>query len=330
MTHSKKLFSIVIPIYKAVPNIPHTVPYIMENIPKLFPDYDVELIMVNDGSPDDSWTMMKEYQRRYPETIRIANFVRNYGQGEATFCGIKMARGDVIGIISEDLQDPFELFTEMLKEIEKGCDLVCAERKDREERGLSILCSKMTHWLMHSFVSREYPRGGCDFYALSRRAADRFLEIYRKGSMILALLEASSSTAYIPYVRRKREYGESGYNLSKKLNVFISLLVCNTYLPLRIMTIAGFFFAGAAFLFTIVVLIASLTTGSPIPVRGWASLALLITFFSGLILASLGVVGEYLWRIFDEVRKKPQYLVAETIENEPENVGETACSGTRT
>lgn len=330
MTYSRKLFSIVIPIYKAVPNIPHTVPYIMENIPKLFPDYDVELIMVNDGSPDNSWQMMKECQQRYPETIRIANFVHNYGQGVATFCGIKMAQGDVIGVISEDLQDPFELFVEMLKEIERGHDLVCAVREKREEKGLSVLCSKMTHRLMYHLVSRQYPMGGCDFYILARRTADHLLEVYRKGSLLTALLESSASTLCIPYTRRKREYGKSGYSFSRKLNTFIGLLVFNTYLPLRLMSIAGFFFAGTAFIFTMVVLIASLTTGSPIPVQGWASLALLVTFFSGLILASLGIVGEYLWRIFDEVKKKPLYLVDETIENEPVRIQETIGSGTHT
>lgn len=315
MDYCKKLFSIVMPIYKAVLNIPYTVPYIMERIPQLFPDYNVELIMVNDGSPDDSWQMMKEYQQRYPETIRIANLTRNFGQGNATLCGLHMAKGDVIGVISQDLQDPFELFADMLEAVENGHDLVCAVREKREEKGLGVLCSKLTHWLMHNFVSNRYPSGGCDFYLMTQAVVERFFLIYRKGSRIFALLDASASPLFIPYTRRKRELGKSGYTFSKKMYLFISLFLSNTFLPLRIMSTAGFFFAGAAFLFAIVLFISALTIGSPIPVRGWASLALLITFFSGLILASLGIVGEYLWRVYEEVKKKPPFLVAEVVES---------------
>lgn len=311
---SKKLFSIVIPIYKAVENIPHTIPYIIDRIPTLFPNYDVELVMVCDGSPDNSWEMLKEYRDRYPEQVRLARFTRNYGQGMAINCGIEMARGDVIGVISQDLQDPFELFVEMLTAIEDGHDLVCAVREKRPERGFGALCSKLTHWLMHRFVSKQYPAGGCDFYAMTRDVAQRYILIFRKGTRILSMLEASASPLFIPYTRQKRVHGKSGYNLSKKINVFINLFVSSTYLPLRFMSVMGFFFAGVAFVFALVVFIAALLKQSLIPVHGWASTALLITFFSGLILASLGVIGEYLWRVFETVKAKPMYIVAETID----------------
>ena len=311
----KRLFSIVIPIYKGIDNIPHTVSYIMENISKLFPDYNVEVIMVNDGSPDDSWWLMKECQKQYSQTIRIANLTRNFGQGMAVLCGLQLAKGDVIGVISQDLQDPFELFVDMLKATEEGHDLVCAIRKNREEKGFGVLCSKATHWLMHKFVSNRYPAGGCDFFLLTREVAQRFFLIFREGSWIFALLDSSVSPLFLPYTRQKREFGKSGYNFSKKIYLFLSLFLSNSYLPLRIMSVGGFLFSGTAFLFVIVLFIASLTVGSPIPVQGWASLALLITFFSGLILASLGIVGEYLWRVYEEVKKKPPYLIAEVLDN---------------
>jgi len=313
---SRKLFSVVIPIYKATENLPHTIPYIMEQIPILFQNYDVELVMVNDNPPDASWEMMKEYQKQYPEIIHIASFTQNYGQGAAIVAGMKLAHGDVVGVISQDLQDPFELFADMLEAIERGHDLVCAVREKNEERGLMAVCSKTARKLMHKFISPQLPAGGCDYFAADRRAVNRFFEVYRKGTLLLPLLEASSVTKFIPYVRRARKFGKSGYSFWKKVNVLINEFVVNTYLPLRVVSVSGMAFSGLAFLFAIVILIAALFRHSPIPVQGWASLALLITFFSGLILASIGIVGEYLWRVFDEVKKKPRYLIAEEIKND--------------
>lgn len=311
----KKLFSIVIPIYKAQENIPYTVPYIMENIPALFSDYRVELVLVNDGSPDNSWELMKEYQAKYPETIRLIRLIHNFGQGAAWCCGLSAARGDIVGIIAQDMQEPLELFADMLQAIENGADMACGVRSGREEKGLISACSKIAHWMMHTFVSPDYPAGGSDFFAMKRETVQRFLQLFPTYPHVLALLYAGESPVFLPYVRMKRQVGKSGYGFFKKMKIFIEMFISSTYLPLRAMTFLGFLCAGGAFCFALVILIASLTTGSPIPVRGWASLSILVTFFSGLILASIGIVGEYLWRVLDVVKKKPLYYVAETIED---------------
>ena len=134
----KKLFSIVIPIYKNELNLPITIPEIINAIPTLFADYRVELILVNDGSPDNSYSVMQKYQKEYPDIIRISSFTRNFGQSAAIYHGLSMAKGDVMGVISADLQDPFELFADMLKKWEEGSQLVCAVREDRNEHGLGV------------------------------------------------------------------------------------------------------------------------------------------------------------------------------------------------
>lgn len=312
----KKLFSVVIPVYGNELNLPITVPYIMDNYQKLFPEYDFELILVNDGSPDRSWEIMQDYQKQYPEVIRIASFVRNYGQGAATNYGLTLARGDFVGVISCDLQDPFELFAEMLKECEKGVDFAGGTRTSRDEKGISILCSKITHFLMHNIVSKDYPEGGCDFYVIKRAALNRLIGVSPKGfSSIIPMLEACHGFTFLPYERRKREVGKSGYTLSKKIIVFISFFVSNTYFPLRLMSVSGFLFAALAFVYAAYVIIQSLIHTGAVSVPGWASIVVLITFFSGLLLASLGVIGEYLWRIFDCVRDRPLYHVLYTPED---------------
>jgi len=309
----KKLFSIVIPVYKNELNLPVTIPYILERIPTLFPDYRVELILVNDGSPDGSWEIMKKYQSEYPETIRIAQLVHNFGQVSATSCGIRLAKGNAVGVISADLQDPFELFPDMLAKLEQGYDLVCGVREGRMEKGINVLFSKVTHRLIKRFIDNQYPAGGFDFYVMNRAAATRFLQVQeRNGSMQLSLLWASGSVIFIPYIRQEREIGASGWTFSKKIKYFIDIFA-SSYLPIRTISVVGIISALAAFIATIYVFITSLRPERVVP--GWASIVLLIMFFSGLILASLGVIGEYIWRIYDQVRGRPQYFVREYCDN---------------
>lgn len=304
----KKLFSVVIPIYKNEKNLPITVPFIMENAPKLFPDYDFELIMVNDGSPDDSWRVMQEYRRQYPQTIRIASFTRNFGQSAAIYYGLSLARGEAIGVISADLQDPFELFTDMLGKWEAGNMLVCAVRENRDEKGLGVLFSKLTHKMIRRFIDRNYPEGGYDFYLMDHTVRDQLLAVKQKnGQPQVSLLWLGVPTCFVGYTRREREVGKSGWTMSKKIKLFIDIFTTYTYLPLRVISVLGVFMAVAALLYTVYLLIAAFVVARTVP--GWNTLAVLITFFSGSILFALGVIGEYLWRILDNVKNEPMYVV---------------------
>lgn len=317
---SKKRFSIVIPIYKNELNLPITIPYIIEQIPVIFPQYQVEVVLVNDGSPDNSWEVMKKYQEKYPEIIRLASLTQNFGQTMAIHCGVSLAKGDAIGVISADLQDPLELFVDMLKEWENGAELVCGVRQDRKEKGLSVLFSKIAHKLIHKFVTNKYPEGGFDFFLMDRRVAARFVSIKEKnGSLQVLLLWIGHKVKFLPYIRKERELGKSAWTLSKKVKMFIDTFVTNTYLPLRIMSVIGFVCAFGAALFAAWIVIAVFIMGRN--VLGWSSLATLITFFGGLILASLGLIGEYLWRIFDAVKDRPLYLVDKIIDETKDQKG---------
>lgn len=303
-----RIFSIVIPIYKSELNLPVTIPYILEQIPVLFYNYQVELILVNDGSPDNSWEIMKTYQEKYPKVIRVINLIHNFGQGNAINCGIGVAKGDAIGVVAADLQDPIELFVEMLKEIENGYDMVCGVREKRAETGLVGFFAKTAHFLINRLIENDYPNGGFDFFVISKDMADRLMQIpERNGSGQLLMLWASGATKFIPYVRKERELGKSSWTFSKKVKYFIDTFVSNSYLPIRIISVVGLLSAGFAFFASLYVFIAALVVRGGTP--GWASIVLLIMFFSGLILASLGVIGEYLWRIYDEVRGRPLYII---------------------
>ena len=309
----KKKFSIILPIYGNEKNLPVTVPYILDNIPTLFPEYDVELIMVNDGSPDNAYSVMKDYQKQYPDVIKIASFTRNFGQIFAIEYGMKMATGDVVGAISADLQDPLELFAEMLKYWEQGDQLVYGVRTKRNDRG--SIFSKITHSLIHNIIMKNYPKGGFDFFIMDRGAAEQFLEVNeRNGSPQVLMLWFGFKSHGIPYERKVREIGKSGYNFSRKFKLFIDTFVSNTYLPLRVMSVIGTISAIGAFIYIVYLIISMLVSGGA-SVPGWASIISAIAFFSGLILLSLGIIGEYLWRIFDYVKLRPRYVVKETIDD---------------
>ncbi|MEE1280115.1 MAG: glycosyltransferase family 2 protein [Oscillospiraceae bacterium] len=304
----KKTFSIIIPIYKNEKNLPVTVPHIIESIPTLFPEYNVELIMVNDGSPDNSWEIMKKYQAEYPETIRIASFTRNFGQTAAVYYGLSIAKGDVMGVISADLQDPFELFAQMLRRYEEGSRLVCAVRESRNEKGLGVLFSKTTHKMIRKFINPQYPIGGFDFYLMDSYVRDQLLSVSEKNCQPqISLLWLGVPTSFVGYTRQKRDLGKSGWTLSKKIKLFIDIFTTYSYMPLRVMSAVGCVSAIIAFIYGAFLVIRGLV--APITVPGWTTLVVLLILFSGLILLSLGILGEYLWRIFDEVKKKPMYLV---------------------
>lgn len=309
----KKVFSIVIPIYNNEENLKYTVPYIIGKIPELFGKYDVELIMVNDGSPDNSYIVMKEYQKMYPEIIKIASFTRNFGQASATEFGIKLASGDVVGVISADLQDPFELFKDMLDLWEEGTELVIATRQKRSEKGLGKFFSKTVHFLINKLIDNRYPLGGFDFYLMDKKVANALTEMQeRNGSPQLLLLWFGFEYKMINYERKERSIGKSGWSFSKKFKLFIDIFTTNSYLPLRFMSVGGAVFSFLAFLYAIYIVIHTLVSSSN--VEGWSSLATLITFFSGLILLCLGIIGEYLWRIFDYIKGRPLYVVKEIID----------------
>lgn len=298
-------FSIVIPVYNNEKNLPITVPFIMERL-YMFVGYDVEVIMVCDGSPDASYAVMKQMKREYPDVLRIVRFTRNFGQGAATRCGIDLATGDVIGVISCDLQDPFELFVEMLKEYEKGADLVIGRRVKRND-GTSDLWSKAFHRTVHKYIDKRYPAGGFDFYVMSRRVAEDFKLIDApNGSTQLALLWLGYDYVEVPYERQHREVGTSGWNASKKIMAAMGFFA--TYSP--ILTRMWLFAGMLVLLIALALLIASCCLGFQSQLV--SSLYQFLTLCGiGLLFFAVALLGEYSWRGYWQSLDRPRYIIAE-------------------
>lgn len=312
----KKLFSICIPVYKNEKNLPVTIPYIMEHL-DLFPEYDVEIIMVNDGSPDNSYQVMQEFQKKYPALIRIASLTRNFGQGACTHCCYELARGDVIGTISADMQEPFELFREMLTEWEKGYRLVVAAREGRKDKGLGVFFSKALHKFICRHIEPRYPHGGFDFVVMDREVVKEFLKLDRTDALgQLKLLWLGYDYKMVPYTRKAREIGKSGWKLSRKIGVAVETMIHFTPLPIHFMVIAGAALAGISILAIIVLGVISIA--GMVAVSSSVFLALLILCGIGTNLCATGCIGEYVWSTFYLSKNLPRYVIGERSGEENE------------
>ena len=302
----RKKFSIVIPVYGNEKNLPITIPYIMEHL-HLFPAYETEMILVCDGSPDDSWRIMEEFRKQYPEIIRTVKFTRNFGQGAAVRCGLEMATGDVLGVISCDLQDPFELFMDMLAEWEKGYKLVIACRKQREDRGFSVFGSRIFHGIVHRLVEPRYPAGGFDFYLMDREVAEAFCRSdIPNASTQMLLLWLGYEDKKLSYERRERAIGKSRWNMGRKVNAALGLMVSYSVFPLRSLGVLGLLLLATGIAGCVIGLFRACVSGCI------SLLALVLSseaLFTGILLIAIWIIGEYLWRIFDLVKKRPRYVV---------------------
>lgn len=312
--NKKKLFSICIPVYNNEGNIPITIPYIIEHL-SLFPEYEVEIVMVNDGSSDNSYNIMKEYKNLYPDIIRIASLTRNFGQGACCHACYEMAKGDVIGVISADGQDPFELFVDMLSEWEKGNKIVIANRANRDEKGLSVLFSKMFHKLIHKFINQRYPEGGFDFLIMDREVLDKYLQIDQVDSMgQLKLLWLGYKFQTLYYTRTVRNSGKSGYKIVKRINLAWETLIYESALPIHCLCILGIFLCVAAITLLIgewFLSISNICKGSNL-----FYISCLVMVGSGLNLTGIGVIGEYLWNQFKFIKELPRYVIDEETGDE--------------
>ena len=302
-----KTFSIVIPVYFNEPNLPNTVPQLLA-LGKTLKEYQLELVFVDDGSGDRSLETLLDFQKKYPEIIKVVKLNRNFGSMAAIQAGLTIARGDCIGIIAADLQDPPELFVDMISHWEKGIKTIFAVRKNREDGKISNFFSKAYYALIRRFAIPHYPSGGFDFFLADKQVVREVNKINEKNTNLMSLVFwLGYSSVLIPYVRRKREKGISRWTFSKKFKLFIDSFVAFSYVPIRFLSGLGLLVAASAFLYGGFVLFTWFTSG--IAVKGFTALMILLTLTSGIQMTMLGVLGEYLWRTLDETRRRPHYVI---------------------
>ncbi|MDT8445827.1 MAG: glycosyltransferase family 2 protein [bacterium] len=311
------IFSIVVPVYQNELNLEDTIPELLQ-LQSDIGDLSLELVLVDDGSSDRSWELMQKWHRQAPQQIRLVKLVKNFGQIAAIQAGLQFARGNCVGIISADLQDPPELFLEMIQHWKEGWPLVVAERKNREEGILHRSISGLYWRLVNRYAVKGFPIGGFDFCLLDRKVVDEINKIKEKNSMIFVLIfSLGFPHKRVHFTRRIRKAGKSQWSLTKKIKLFVDTFISFSYVPLRLISALGLTTAVLSFMVAFFFIYRRLVHEHPVP--GWTSLVVLTSFFGGMILLTLGIIGEYLWRVLEEVRRRPLYLVDQIIENPPQH-----------
>lgn len=309
-----KKFSIIIPIYYNESNLPVTIPRLIE-IGKKLNDYLFELIFVDDGSGDRSLEILLEYQSNYPEIIKVVKLSRNFGSMSAIQAGLQVCDGDCVGMTTADLQDPPELFLEMLKHWENGIKAVFAVRQDRQEPFLGKWLANLYYYLIKVFAVPDYPQGGFDFFLIDRQIVEEIIRIREKNTNLMTLIFwLGFKPIMIPYTRQARQLGKSRWTFAKKAKLFIDTFVSFSFFPIRLFSVIGFIVAISSFVYGLVVLVDWILGGTI--VRGWVPMMLVVTFTAGVQMAMLGVLGEYMWRTLDEVRRRPSFVIDQIYETE--------------
>lgn len=300
-----KRVSIVVPVYNESENINHFVQAVREVMDSL--PYAWDLLFVDDGSRDDSLEILEKLQAEC-DNIKVLALSRNYGHQIALTCGLDHARGDAVISMDGDMQHPPTLIPELLAKWESGCEIVQTIRQDTQ--GVSWLkkkTSNMYYQLINRLSSVRITPGGSDFRLLDRRALEamnRYREHDRFLRGIVSLL--GFNIAQVPFVAPPRFAGKSKYSLSKMMQLAVDGIVGYSVLPLRVAFMAGILLA----LLSICLLIHALYVYvNDEAVSGWTTIMVCMSLFCGTQLMILGIMGEYLGRIYTEVKNRPLYLL---------------------
>jgi glycosyltransferase involved in cell wall biosynthesis len=301
-----KRLSFVIPVYRNERAVSMTYEHIRQVCASGLTNYAYEIVFVDDGSDDGSLQELLAIKSHDPN-VQVVSFTRNFGQMAAILAGFKQATGDVIVQLSADLQDPVALVPQMVAEYERGSEVVVCHREHRED-GLS---SRLTSRALYAILRLSFPQipaGGFDYILLDRKVVDAFNAVDVRNRFFQGdILWFGYKTTFIPYTRAKRAVGRSQYTFAKRLKNSIDAILDSSYLPIRFISLVGVLTAFVGFLYAIDIVYGRLR--HDIPFTGWAPIMILILVIGGLLMLMLGIIGEYVWRIYDEVRGKPNYVV---------------------
>ena len=272
-------------------------------------DYDFELVLVNDGSTDGTTEILDRIAEE-DVRVRIVHLSRNFGHQAALTAGLEHAAGDVVVMIDADLQDPPELIGQMVGEWSRGADVVYAVRKQREgETAFKLATASWFYRLFDKLANVDLEPNSGDFRLLDRRALDALLTMTERSRFLrgMTVWVGFTQTA-VHYEREARHAGETKYTLRKMLRFSLDAIASFSHVPLQLATYAGTLSAGVAFVAIPVVILLRLFD-SYLP--GFGSITIAILLLGGIQLIALGVIGEYVGRIYDEVKHRPLYIVRE-------------------
>ncbi len=305
--------SIVVPLYNEEGNIAALLERIVGIADRLENVASYEIVLVNDGSTDGTLVKIRS-EMNARKNIVLVNLSRNFGHQLAATAGIEMARGDAVVLMDGDLQDPPELIAQFIERWREGFDVVYAVRRTRKgESPFKLLTARLFYRTIKRLTKVSIPVDTGDFRLMSRRVVDALARTPERHRFLRGLVSwVGFSQVGVEYDRDERRSGVTKYPLPKMIRFAIDGITSFSDVPLRFASYLGFASSAVAFVYALIVIgYKFLSLNPPAYTRGWASTIVAVLFLGGVQLISLGILGEYIGRIYDEVKGRPMYLISE-------------------
>lgn len=309
-------YSIIIPVYNEELVVRETYSRLKAVMDKV--DGPYELLFVNDGSRDATIDILKELSLK-DRHVKYLDFSRNFGHQIAITAGMDYAAGSAVVIIDADLQDPPELILDMIDKWKEGYEVVYAKRTKRKgESFFKKQTAKLFYRMLRASTDIDIPLDTGDFRLIDRKVCDQLKSMKEQSRFVRGLVSwVGFKQTAIEYERDERLAGETKYPLKKMLKFSMDGMTSFSYKPLKLASLLGMMLSAASALSIFIVLYQRLFTDSTIP--GWSSLLLTMLFFNGVMLIMLGVIGEYIGRIYDEAKNRPLYILRDSRQNKHES-----------
>jgi|TARA_B100002003_G_C14155263_1_gene556080 dolichol-phosphate mannosyltransferase len=308
--YNKSLVSIIVPIFNEEMNIKPFYNELTATISKIS-NMRWEIIFVDDGCTDRSVDKVMAL-READQRVKLLRLSRNYGSHAALMAGFQYSNGDALVIMSVDLQDPPGLIREFVEKWHEGYHMVWGVRESREDPWGKKILAYGFYWLLRKTVFLNYPKGGMDYGIFDRSMIDIILSIdERHGFVFATLLWSGFRQTQIPYARKSRKRGITKWSFARRVKSAIDIIISFSYFPIRIISYLGIVVSFLSFVFEMFLITRSVYF--KLDSDGWLLLMVGILFIGGVQLIMLGVLGEYIWRIAEQVRGRPPYLVMEEV-----------------
>ncbi|WP_026491550.1 glycosyltransferase family 2 protein [Butyrivibrio sp. XPD2002] len=304
--------SIVVPVYYNSDTLEMLYEDMKEKILGKLGDY--EIVFVDDGSGDNSWEIMNKIAAK-DKNVVCTRLSRNFGEHAAILAGLSVCTGDCAVTKQADLQEDSTLILDLYEKWKEGNKVVLAIRADRDEGAVKKFFAGMYYWLVRKTINKDMPQGGCDCYLLDRQAI-KVIQLMdeKNSSLTLQVMWIGFKSARVYFHRKDRTVGKSRWTFAKKYKLVVDSMMSFSYFPIRAISMIGTLVALAAFAGIIGAIYEKLTVGTPI--AGYASLMCVVLFATGLIMLTLGILGEYVWRALDASRSRPPFIIDEVRKSE--------------
>ncbi len=304
------MITLIFPTYNEVENIKLLISEVEREIRKTKKRF--ELLFIDDASSDGSFELLKSISRKNPH-IKVIHFARNFGSHAAITCGLTYAKGEAAIVLASDLQDPPEIIGKLISVWKSGAHIVWGVRRAREgEKRRTKFFSRVYYLLINWLTIVKVPPQGADVFLIDRAVINAFNQVREKHSsvfMILAWLGFSQQSIY--YIKRKRHKGTSKWTILGKVKLVLDSILSFSDIPIRYGSVVGIITASIGFIYAVYTLSRSILGTQTL--EGWSIVLTIVLIVSGVQMTILGILGEYLWRTFDESRHRPRYIIQNMI-----------------